>query len=103
MASFQMTDVDTKQIDSAAASIANDIAELNKIMNQFTQNTMSGISPYWQGAAKTSFEQQFAAYLQGLQNLIGQYSSLNDKLREAGGGYDKADDAAKSVIARLPK
>ena len=103
MPDFRSTDVDSGQIDRTTYGIDSNLSELQSIRTVFRNSVMASLNPYWQGAAKQTFEEQFAAFTDLYDKLIEAYQSLNEELKKTGSAYDRADGSVRQLIAGLPK
>ena len=103
MPDFRSTDVDSRIVSDAAASIDGYIKELQSTSKTVQSGIMPNLTPYWQGPAKESFELWFTFFSFELENLIKGYIELNEQLKKAGTEYGKADDIVKQIMAKLPK
>lgn len=103
MPDFRSTDVDSGRVSNTAGSIDQDISELQAISKIIESGVIPNLTPYWQGQAKESFEQQFNFFALELKSLVEGYQELNEQLRKAGAAYGKADDSVQQIIRRLPK
>lgn len=103
MPDFDLTGVDSKQIENTAAGIDDNIAELLSICSVIENEVTENLNPYWQGQARQNFEQQFILFAANLSKLINEYRELNEQLKKAGKTYVNADERAGNIIAGLPK
>ena len=101
MATF--TDVQTSQIEQAAASIRQNIGTIRGIQNALSQNVLSKLAPHWQGEAKELFFQQFTALNASLDKLLREHEALNQQLEASAAVYNQADSMVMSAINRLPR
>jgi WXG100 family type VII secretion target len=62
---------------------------------------MFELNPYWDGAAKQSFENKFMMFIENFEKLVNSFESLNDKLKETMKTYDTADNDVTSAIGKL--
>jgi len=103
MPNFISTDVDSQKVIEAALKIDEHMDEYQKIYSEIADNIMTSLDPYWEGLAKSGFEQRFALFTQKFKNLMIAYATLNYNLGITGEGYREADAVTKQIIAGLPK
>ena len=103
MTDFKFTEVDGKNLESAAISIDSDIKELRVIGTFLSGGIMGNLSTCWAGAGKDSFEKQFTVYAALFSKYVDGIESLNDQLKTAARNYNNTDDAVGKLITRLRK
>lgn len=103
MPNFKSTDVDSRLVSDAAASIDDYLRELESMFKMVESGIVPNLTPYWQGLAKENFEQKIAFFALQLSDIIAGYKDLNEQLKKSGMAYDKTDDSVKQIIAKLPK
>jgi len=103
MPNFISTDVDSQRVIEAAYKNDEYMDEYQRIFNELANNIMPSLDPYWEGQAKSGFEQRFAAFTQKFRDLMVEYATLNYNLGITGEEYRDADSITKQIIAGLPK
>jgi uncharacterized protein YukE len=103
MPEYNFTQVDSGLVGSAATVIGGQIDELRTIAKTVGNDFITAMNPYWQGPAKQNFDNKIVFFNYTLLNVIAEYAQLNDELIKASDLYGKADEAALSSIAKLPK
>jgi WXG100 family type VII secretion target len=103
MPNFTSTDVDSKVVSDAAASIDNFINELQSIAKAIESGIMPSLNPYWQGQARDRFEQKINSCSIDLSSLVAGYRELNEQLKKAGTEYNRADGSVRQIVANLPR
>ena len=101
MATF--TDVQTVQLEQAAASIRQNISAIRGVRDALSQNVLSRLTPHWQGEAKDLFFQQFTALNVSLGKLVAEHEALNQQLEASAAAYNQADAMSMGTINRLTR
>jgi len=103
MPNFISTDVDSQKVIEAAYKTEEYMDEYQRIYNELANNIMPSLDPYWEGQAKSGFEQRFATFTQKFRDLMIEYMTLNFNLGIVGEDYRGADAITKQIITGLPK
>ena len=101
MATF--TDVQTVQLEQAAASIRQNISAMRGARDALSQQVLSRLTPHWQGEAKDLFFQQFSAFNASLNKLVADYETLNQQLEASAAAYGQANSMVMGTINRLTR
>lgn len=98
---LKSTNVDTDVLKYAARNIDDNIKRLSAASTYFLNTTMSELDPYWDGAAKKSFENKFLKFRDNFDKLVKSFDSLNNKLKETEKNYTGADNEVSNAIGKL--
>jgi WXG100 family type VII secretion target len=102
VANTGFTETDTGSIANAVASVRDDVGAISGVRDVLSQQVLSELEPYWQGAAKDAFTRQFTEFVTAFGEFTKGCEALNAELDKAGANYNGADEHVLQLIAGLP-
>jgi WXG100 family type VII secretion target len=101
MPAFVHTKVDPDRLSSAAGNIEDCLKLIYNALGAVDDSLNSSLRPSWSGSASAQFFAQYSVDVEGFNSLMAELSDYNDKLRQAAGQYDNADNDAGDQINRM--
>ena len=101
MANFDFTRVNPMRLTGTADNISECITILSNALNTVDETLNSTLRPTWQGPASSDFFTQYTHDLQGFNAFTNALRNCNEKLKQAAGIYDTADNNALSLVNEL--
>ena len=101
MSNFVHTKVDPNRLSTAADNIENSLSVLENAFKAVEDALLTTLQPTWSGPACDMFYQQYALDVQTFSSHTRALRSVNGRLKEAAGIYDKADNKAGEMVRNL--
>ena len=101
MSEFVHSKVNPNRLNTAAGSIDNSLSMLENAYKAIEEALCVTLQPTWTGPASTNFFKQYTVDAQTFASHVKALRSINDKLKEASGIFDRADNRARETVSSL--
>ena len=101
MANFEHTKVEPNRLANAAMNIEGSLGMLSNAFRTIEETLIGTLEPSWHGTASEGFFAQYRLDIQTFASHINSLSSVNNRLKEASGIYDRAENTAHDLVANL--
>jgi len=101
MQNFEHTNVEPNRLAATADNIESTIAMLGNAFKAVDETLRTSLQPSWQGDASDIFFSQYDMDAQTFISHVNALTSVNSRLREASGIYDRADSKAVELVGNL--
>ncbi|MCL2151796.1 MAG: WXG100 family type VII secretion target [Oscillospiraceae bacterium] len=101
MPNFVHTKVDPDRLGITALNIDDSLRLVDNALSAIDDSLRNTLLPTWSGPASSQFFSQYSADTQSFALLTRALREYNEKLKQAAGIYDNADDLARELVDDL--
>ena len=101
MPNFVHTKVDPDRLYIAAVNIDDNLRLVETAIAVVDDSLRNTLLPTWSGLASSRFFSRYSTDTQSFASLLKSLRAYNEKLKQAAGIFDNADDVAGGLVSKL--